>query len=99
MPVLTATRVGKSFGADDIFAGINVDIPHGTRIALVGPNGAGKTTLLRILIRAEDPSAGQRFQPQGRSKCSLPHPPPHTAHPPLTDHNPPPLRPLQPTQL
>src|SRR5258707_14423455 len=75
MPVLTATRVGKSFGADDIFAGINVDIPHGTRIALVGPNGAGKTTLLRILIRAEDPSAGEVFQMKGLSVGYLPQRP------------------------
>src|SRR5690349_3991747 len=75
MPVLTATRVGKSFGADDIFAGINVDIPHGTRIALVGPNGAGKTTLLRILIRAEDPSAGEVFHMKGLSIGYLPQRP------------------------
>src|SRR5688572_5054034 len=58
MSILTATRVGKSFGADEIFNSISVEIPHGARIALVGPNGAGKTTFLKILLRMEDASAG-----------------------------------------
>ncbi len=58
MAVLTANNVGKSFGADDIFEGVTVEIPHGAKIALVGPNGAGKTTLLRILIGLDEPTAG-----------------------------------------
>src|SRR5258708_29292455 len=75
MPVMTATSVGKSYGADDIFGGMNFDMQHGTRIALVGLNGAGKTTLLRILIRAEDPSAGEVFQMKGLSIGYLPQRP------------------------
>lgn len=58
MALLSATNVAKSFGANDIFAGITVDIPHGAKIAMVGPNGAGKTTLLRVLTKAEEPSEG-----------------------------------------
>lgn len=46
MAVLSANNVAKSFGANDIFSGVTVEIPHGAKIALVGPNGAGKTTLL-----------------------------------------------------
>ena len=65
MSILTAQRVGKSFGADDIFDDISVEIPHGARIALVGPNGAGKTTLLRILIRADEPSRGSVYPMKG----------------------------------
>src|SRR5258707_3838513 len=72
MPLLTATRVGKAFGADDIFDGITVDIPEGARIAMVGPNGAGKTTLLRILIRTEDPSEGSVHQARGLPMGYLP---------------------------
>src|SRR5258708_9398186 len=75
MPLLTATRVGKAFGADDIFDGITVDIPEGARIAMVGPNGAGKTTLLRILIRAEDPSEGTVHHARGLSVGYLPQRP------------------------
>src|SRR5579859_1492497 len=75
MSILTAKGVGKSFGADDIFSDITADIPHGARIALVGPNGAGKTTLLRILIRAEDPSAGTVNTAKGLSIGYLPQRP------------------------
>ncbi len=58
MAILTASKVAKSFGADDIFWNISVSLPHRARIALVGPNGAGKTTFIRILIGLEPPSAG-----------------------------------------
>src|SRR5258708_9389137 len=75
MSILTAKSVGKSFGAEDIFGDITADIPHGARIALVGPNGAGKTTLLRILIGAEDPSAGTINRMKGLSIGYLPQRP------------------------
>src|SRR5450432_2958922 len=75
MSILTAQRVGKSFGADDIFDDISVEIPYGARIALVGPNGAGKTTLLRILIRADEPSRGSVFPMKGLSIGYLPQRP------------------------
>ena len=58
MSLLVGTQLAKSYGADDIFAGVNVSLPHGARVALVGPNGAGKTTLLRLLARLEEPSHG-----------------------------------------
>jgi ATP-binding cassette subfamily F protein 3 len=65
MSILTATRVGKAFGADDIFDDISVEIPHGAKIALVGPNGAGKTTLIRILIGLDTPTTGTVTRARG----------------------------------
>ncbi len=58
MSLLTTNQVGISFGPDDIFSGITVEIPQKARIALVGPNGAGKTTLLHILIGKEQATEG-----------------------------------------
>lgn len=58
MSLLTANNLAKSFGADDIFEGISLEIPYSSRIALVGPNGAGKTTLLNILIGHDTPTEG-----------------------------------------
>jgi ATP-binding cassette subfamily F protein 3 len=58
MALVTANKVSKSFGAEDIFWDITASVPHGSRIALVGPNGAGKTTLLRILVGLDSPSGG-----------------------------------------
>jgi ATP-binding cassette subfamily F protein 3 len=59
MSVISASGVGVSYGAHDIFSGLDFDVPPGAKIALVGPNGSGKTSLLRILARIDQPSAGQ----------------------------------------
>jgi ATP-binding cassette subfamily C protein CydCD len=40
-------------------AGVSLDIPAGTRIALVGPSGAGKTTIAHLCLRFWDPDAGE----------------------------------------
>ena len=58
MSLLTVKNLSKSFGAVDLFHDVSFVIPAGARLALIGPNGCGKTTLLRILLGAEDPSAG-----------------------------------------
>ncbi len=58
MSLLTATNLAKSYGPDDIFDSISIEIPHRARIALVGPNGAGKTTLLNLLVGYDTPSEG-----------------------------------------
>ncbi|HSG42906.1 MAG TPA: ABC-F family ATP-binding cassette domain-containing protein [Anaerolineales bacterium] len=59
MSLITVSSLSKSFGAEDIFAGVTFPVAKGARLALVGPNGIGKTTLLRILVGEEEPSAGQ----------------------------------------
>ena len=58
MPILSVTQLGKSFGAERIFAGINFQVEAQDRIGLVGPNGAGKSTLLNILAGREEPDEG-----------------------------------------
>jgi len=58
MSLITVSSLSKSFGADDLFAGVTFTVAKGARLALVGPNGIGKTTLLRILIGQEEPSGG-----------------------------------------
>lgn len=58
MPILSCIDVGKSFGAERIFAGITFQINEHDRIGLVGPNGAGKSTLLNILAGREEPDEG-----------------------------------------
>jgi len=72
MPVLSATNLSRSFGAQDVFSGVSCAVPHGGRIALVGPNGAGKTTLLRILAGVEEPTTGQVHRMRGLTIGYLP---------------------------
>jgi len=75
MAVLSASNLAKAFGADDIFSGVSVEIPHGAKIALVGSNGAGKTTLLHVLIKREAPSAGTVRHMKGLTIGYLPQRP------------------------
>jgi ATP-binding cassette subfamily F protein 3 len=58
MPIVSVLQVGKSFGAERIFAGVNFQINEQDRIGLIGPNGAGKSTLLNILAGREEPDEG-----------------------------------------
>lgn len=58
MAILTATDLGKYYGAQNVLAGVSLEINPGDKIALIGPNGVGKTTLLRILCGLEPPTAG-----------------------------------------
>ncbi len=72
MPVISATSLAKSYGAQDILSGVSCSVPHGGRVALVGANGTGKTTLLRILAGLEEPSAGQVHRMRGLTLGYLP---------------------------
>ncbi len=58
MPIVSVIQLGKSFGAERIFAGLNFQVDEHDRIGLVGPNGAGKSTLLNVLARREEPDEG-----------------------------------------
>lgn len=48
------------YGQDepDVIAGISLEIPAGTSLALVGGSGAGKTTVVDLLLGLHRPSAG-----------------------------------------
>jgi ATP-binding cassette subfamily F protein 3 len=58
VPILTVTDLGKSYGAEEIFAGVSFQIVEREHVALVGVNGAGKSTVLRIISGIEHPNAG-----------------------------------------
>ena len=56
--LISLRGVGRSFGATQALADIDLDLEPGV-IGLLGPNGAGKTTLLRLLATALPPSRGE----------------------------------------
>ena len=72
MSLLSASDLAKAFGAQDIFEGVSLAIPHQARIALVGPNGVGKTTLLRILAGLELTDRGRTQRARGLRVGYLP---------------------------
>ncbi|MGI8806461.1 MAG: ATP-binding cassette domain-containing protein [Acidimicrobiales bacterium] len=49
----------KRYGSTTALAGIDLEVPTGTVIAVLGPNGAGKTTAVRILTTLTDPDKGR----------------------------------------
>lgn len=50
--------VKKSFGSQAALAGVDLEIPQGSRVAVMGPNGAGKTTMLKVMAGLVAPTAG-----------------------------------------
>ena len=62
--MITATDLGKDFGAQTLFRGASFQLNPGARYGLVGANGSGKTTLLRILAGEEEPSQGAISRPR-----------------------------------
>ncbi len=57
--VLRITNLAKSYGEHKVFAGLNLQVRRGEKVALIGPNGAGKTTLLRLIAGELEATAGQ----------------------------------------
>ncbi|MBC7249233.1 MAG: ABC-F family ATP-binding cassette domain-containing protein [Anaerolineae bacterium] len=72
MSILTANGLAKSYGVQDVFRNVSIQIARGDKIGLVGPNGEGKTTLLRILAGLEEPSAGTVHRARGLRVGYLP---------------------------
>ena len=46
-------------GGPTVLAGVDLDIPARTRVAVVGETGSGKTTFAKLLTRLMDPAAGE----------------------------------------
>ena len=69
-PLLSARAVHKRFGAEPLFAGIDLHLLPRARVGLIGDNGTGKSSLLRVLCGQLAPDAGEVTRQQGVS-CAL----------------------------
>ena len=58
MTLVAFENLKQSFGAFDLFSGLNGAIQPDSKIGLVGANGVGKTTLIQILAGELEPSGG-----------------------------------------
>jgi zinc transport system ATP-binding protein len=56
--LIEAAGLGLTIGGRRILRDVAIAVTPGEIVTLVGPNGSGKTTLLRLLIGAQQPSAG-----------------------------------------
>jgi phospholipid/cholesterol/gamma-HCH transport system ATP-binding protein len=48
----------KSFGAQKVLCGLNLDVFHGETLALIGPSGEGKTVMMKHIIGLMRPDKG-----------------------------------------
>jgi ATP-binding cassette, subfamily F, member 3 len=53
-------NIHMAYGANKVYAGLDLTVERGERTVLIGPNGAGKSTLLRILAGAVEFQQGER---------------------------------------
>ena len=54
-----ARSLVKRYGSVTAVAGVDLDVPAGTVMAVLGPNGAGKTTMVRMLTTLTVPDEGE----------------------------------------
>ena len=59
MADVSLKRVVKSYGANKVIHGIDLDIKSGEFVVFVGPSGCGKSTLLRMIAGLEEITGGE----------------------------------------
>ncbi len=64
-PIAVLRGVQLQLAGAPLFAGVDLSLARGDRMALVGRNGAGKSTLMRILAGAIEPDGGEIFMQPG----------------------------------
>jgi polar amino acid transport system ATP-binding protein len=57
-PLIAFTSVTKRFGPRVVLNSLDLNIPHGQKLAIIGPSGSGKSTILRILMTLETIESG-----------------------------------------
>ncbi|EAE7734428.1 amino acid ABC transporter ATP-binding protein [Listeria monocytogenes] len=58
MTKLKVTGLKKSFGANEVLKGIDIEVKEGEVVCVIGPSGSGKSTFLRCMNNLEEITAG-----------------------------------------
>ncbi|MCZ6681125.1 MAG: ABC-F family ATP-binding cassette domain-containing protein, partial [Candidatus Poribacteria bacterium] len=57
--ILQCRNLGKRYGAQTIFAGLDFEVYRQDVVGVIGPNGVGKTTLFRMILGNEPSTSGE----------------------------------------
>jgi len=62
---IRATNLAKRYRSGDdeliVFAGLNLEVRRGERLAIIGESGSGKSTVARLILRLTPPTSGKIF--------------------------------------
>ncbi len=67
LPLLQLSDISLGFGGNPVFAGLDLVVQPGDRLALVGRNGSGKSTLMKVMAGLVEPDAGSVVVTPGQS--------------------------------
>src|SRR5690606_9817795 len=70
-PVLSVRNARKVFGRFTAVEDVSFELMPGETLAIVGESGSGKATVAKMLLRLEEPTAGQALW-KGRDLFSMP---------------------------
>ncbi|HEM9060405.1 TPA: amino acid ABC transporter ATP-binding protein [Listeria monocytogenes] len=59
MTKLKVTGLKKSFGANEVLKGIDIEVKEGEVVCVIGPSGSGKSTFLRCMNNLEEITVGE----------------------------------------
>ena len=57
-PAIQVRGVHKSFGAETVLDGVDLEVRHGETLVILGGSGSGKSTLLRCMVGLQEPDEG-----------------------------------------
>ena len=60
-PAIEVRDLHKSFGANEVLKGIDLEVDNGDVVCVIGPSGSGKSTLLRCVNLLEEPTSGDVY--------------------------------------
>jgi ABC-type nitrate/sulfonate/bicarbonate transport system ATPase subunit len=56
---ISIVDVSHGYGELPVLAGVSLEVPAGSRLAVIGPSGCGKSTLLSLVAGLEQPRTGR----------------------------------------